>query len=294
MTGEGAAAPGDNWALGCQARPWMLAWGRESFPRRLPDAAAQIAASGFTGIETRLEHLPLDDPAAFAAVRDGGVALCGAHVGGKWWAPEGAASIPGVAERAARLPALGCRRLVVSMGAPPPGTSLAPLTATLGRLGRACREAGVEVVLHNHAGELADDARVLGAIVERCAPEEVMLGPDLGWVARAGLDVPAFLRRFGPRIAYLHLRDVTAPGREGAFIEVGRGVLDYPAILATLAEIGYGGWLVAESEFAAEGYGAGGPLEIARAECRGLRAALDLAGLADRLGRAPTRAAGAG
>lgn len=274
------------WALGCQVRPWMLEWGKGAFPRRLWEAVARLAAAGFSGFETRLEYLPLGDPAGFAAALPRGVTPCGAHVGGKWWSPKGAASIPDLAARAARLPTLGCQRLVVSMAALPPGASaddLARFADTLGRLGRACREVGVTVVAHNHASELADDARVLAAIVERCAPEEVALGPDLGWVAHAGLDVSAFIRRFAPRIAYLHLRDVTAPGREGGFIEIGRGILDYPAILATLADVGYIGWLVAESESVAEGYSAGGAEVIARTEARGLRAALAAAGLTGRL-----------
>ena len=280
------------WLLGYQARPWALAWGEEPFTRRLPEVMAQLAAIGFTGFETRLAYLPLDDPKRFAeaAVWANGLALCGAHIGGKWWAPEGAASIPGIVEQARRLPALGCHRLVVSMAPLPPeatAADLARFTDTLGRLGRVCREgAGVEVVAHNHASELADDAHVLQAIVERCAPEEVMLGPDLGWVARAGVDVPAFLRRFGPRITYLHLRDVTACDRAGEFIEVGRGVLDFPAILATLAAIEYRGWLVVESEFDAKQRGATDPRDVASAEFQGLRAALDAAGLADRGHRA--------
>lgn len=286
----GEIANAGTWTLGCQVRPWVLEWGKEAFPRRLPEAVAGLFAAGFTGFETRLDYLPLDDQAGFAAALPRGATLCGAHVGGKWWSPEGAASIPGIVARAAHLPTLGCRRLVVSMGALPPGATaddLSRFVDTLGHLGRACREVDVAVVAHNHASELADDARVLTAIVERCAPEDVALGPDLGWVAHVGLDLSAFIRRFGPRIAYLHLRDVTAIGGAGRFVEVGRGVLDYPAILATLAEVGYVGWLVAESETQAEGYSAGGADVIARAEARGLRAALAAAGLSSRLRERP-------
>lgn len=285
----GEVAIAGPWALGCQVRPWVLEWGKGAFPRRLPEAVADLVAAGFTGFETRLDYLPLDDPAGFAALPRG-VALCGAHIGGKWWSSEGAASIPGIVARAARLPALGCRRLVVSMAALPPGATaddLSRFVDTLGHLGRACREVGVAVVAHNHASELADDARVLTAIVERCAPEDIALGPDLGWVAHVGLDLSAFLRHFAPRIAYLHARDVTVLGRAGNFIEVGRGVLDWPAILATLADVGYVGWLVAESESQAEGYSAGGAGVIARTEARGLRAALVTAKLTSRLREDP-------
>lgn len=269
------------WALGCQLRPWMLAWG-EAFRGRLPEAVAQLAATGFVGFETRLDYLPLAERDAGAALPwAAGMTLCGAHVGGKWWAPDEAARIPPLAAQAARLPALGCHHLVVSMAPLPPGAGAAELARfaeTLGRLGGACREVGVTVVAHNHARELDEDARVLATLVERCAPEDLMLGADLGWVARTGYDVSAFLRRFGPRIAYLHLRDLTAHGDAGSFTEIGRGVLDYPAILATLTEIDYRGWLVVESEFAAEAYSPAEPREIAAIEFSGLRAALAAVG----------------
>lgn len=278
---EGTATTGTDtarWPIGCQARPWMLALG-EAFPRRLPEVMAAIAALGFTGFETRLNHLPLDDPDSFAAASEhaGGLALCGAHLGGKWWSPEGEASIPGIVAQARKLPALGCRRLVVSMAALPPDATDAQLdrmVSTLARLGAECHAAaGVALALHNHAAELADDARILHALMDGTPPEAVSLAADLGWVAHTGADVPAFLRRFGPRVGYLHLRDLHAvPG--GAWTEVGRGVLDYRAILAALDAIGYTGWLVAESEFDGNAPETVEPRETAATQYRGIRAAV--------------------
>lgn len=67
MTARQALDAAGRWALGCQARPWMLAWG-ETFTKRLPEVMAQIAAIGFTGFATRLDRLPLDDPDRFATV----------------------------------------------------------------------------------------------------------------------------------------------------------------------------------------------------------------------------------
>ena len=283
----GEAAP---WALGCQARPWAIAWGPEAFAARLPEVMSRVAGHGFTGFETRLAFLPLAEPGPFVeAVAAHGVALCGAHVGGRWWAPEGAAAIPDLVRQARALPGLGCRRLVVSMAPLPVGAGDADharMVATLDRLGRACRdEAGVGIVLHNHAGELVDDAGILRELIAGCAPDAVALAPDLGWVARTGMDIEAFLRRFGDQIAYLHLRDVTAPDPTGELVEVGRGVLDYPAILRTLAALDYRGWLVVESEF--ERDSTVDPDETTQLQGEGLRAALTAAGLLGRIGPTP-------
>ncbi len=268
----------ETWLLGCQARPWLQAMGPETFAANLPDVMRQIATIGYRGFETALAQLPLDTPERFTAWRQeaGGLALAGAHAGGKWWEPGAAETVIAVVARATALPALGCDRLVVSgAGIPLPVSDddLATFTNNLGALGRACRAAGVGVVYHNHAVEIEDEARVLAAIVARCTPDEVMLAPDLGWVAHAGMRVESLLDRFGPRIAYLHVRDVTAYGVEGGFIEIGRGILDHGAILATLHRISYRGWLTVESEFNQFWRGLTDPRESAAAQLAGLRTA---------------------
>ncbi len=266
----------ETWPLGCQARPWLQAMGPETFAANLPDVMRQIATLGYRGFETALAQLPLDAPERFATWREaaGGLALAGAHAGGKWWEADAAQTVITIAEKTAALPALGCDRLVVSgSGIPLPASAddLATFTDNLAALGRACRAVGVSVTYHNHAAEIQDEARVLAAIVARCTPDEVMLAPDLGWVAHAGMKVEDFLDRFGPRITYLHVRDVTAYGVEGGFIEIGRGILDHGAILATLHRISYRGWLTVESEFNQFWRGLTDPRESAAAQLAGLR-----------------------
>lgn len=147
---------------------------------------------------------------------------------------------------------------------------------TLAHLGQACRTVGVHVVYYNHGAEILDDARTLNAIVEQCAPEDLMLGPDLGWVAHAGMDIAAFLARFGSRVAYLHVRDVTAYGADGGFVEIGRGILDHRAIFAALDALGYAGWRTVESEFNQFWRGLTDPTETTTAQFQGF-AAIDAA-----------------
>jgi sugar phosphate isomerase/epimerase len=266
------------WPLGCQTRPWLQRWGGEELTARLPGVMRALATIGYAGFETRLACLPLRDPDAFAAMRAraGGIALAGAHIVGTFWEPGSEAAIPGMVADAAALPALGCDRAVVSavpIPAPLPTADLRRLTENLSALGHELRSVGVRLVYHNHAAEIADDARICAAIVAACAPEDVMLGADLGWVAHAGMQVPEFIARFGARLAYAHVRDVTAIGG-GGFTEVGRGVLNYGAIFAALDAADYRGWLVAESEFGPNWHGADDIEATVAAQLTGLRATL--------------------
>ncbi len=264
------------WPLGCQTRPWLQRWGAAGLAARLPEVMRDLAAVGYAAFEVRISCLPLDDPAQFVAMREaaGGITLAGVHVVGEFWREGSAAAIPAIAADAARLPALGCDRVVVSVAPMPVPLSepdLRRLTENLGALGRALRAVGVRLAYHNHAAEIAGDARVLAALVAGCAPEELMLGADLGWVAHAGMFVEEFLARFGARLDYAHVRDVTA---DGGFTEVGRGILDHGAILAALDACGYRGWLVAESEFGPDWRGADDLAETAVAQLASLRAAV--------------------
>jgi len=243
-----------DWPLGCQARPWLQTLGREGIVERLPEVLRAIATCGLVGFETALNVLPLDRPDDFRAARDaaGGIALSGAHAGGAWWSPESASTIDALLAEVRKLPALGGERLVVTMQPPPAGFDAATIeraVANLRQLGRGCREAGVALAFHDHAAELADDARFIDALVAGCAPDEVALGTDLGWVAYAGVDPAAFVRRYAAHIGYLHIRDLAMLDGQPHFTEVGRGTLDQRAIFGALDAIGYRGWVVAESEF---------------------------------------------
>lgn len=265
------------WPLGCQARPWLQTLGRERIAARLPEVLRAIADCGFGGFETALDVLPLDRPADFAAAREaaGGLALSGAHAGGAWWSPDSATTIAALLGAVRKLPALGGDRLVVSMQPPPGGLDAAAIeraVARLRELGRGCREAGVALAFHNHAAELADDGRFFDVLAVECAPDEVALGADLGWIAYAGVDPAAFIRRYAAQIAYLHVRDLTTNDGVARFTEVGRGALDHGAILAALEAIDYRGWLVAESEFNEKWGGLTGPEATAAAQFAGITA----------------------
>jgi sugar phosphate isomerase/epimerase len=62
--------------------------------------------------------------------------------------------------------------------------------------------------------------------------------PDVGWITRAGEDAPGWLRRFAGRIRTAHLKDVAADADngEGGWADVGYGIVDWPGVVAMLAD----------------------------------------------------------
>lgn len=102
---------------------------------------------------------------------------------------------------------------------------------------RICSKHQVQPNLHNHVFEVADDLHDLKGTLDRVP--HVKLGPDLSWLAKAGVDPVRFIEQYGDRIVYLHIRDNTA---DGLFAEaVGDGTIDFPAIAAALKKVDFQG-----------------------------------------------------
>lgn len=159
--------------------------------------------------------------------------------------------------------ALGCSMLRIGML---PFDAMRSLEAVLDFCDRtdemAARLAdqGIRLYYHNHHIEFAkfDGKHLLDIIADR-APR-MGLEIDVHWVQRGGLDPVATLRKYGDRVAMVHLKDYRigrlpeeAFAKLGSgdirgfmadfagvvqFAEVGEGNLDFPAIIAASQEIG--------------------------------------------------------
>jgi sugar phosphate isomerase/epimerase len=71
---------------------------------------------------------------------------------------------------------------------------------------------------------------------------------DIGHDTRNGKDPVADLKKYHTRIFDMHLKDVTAPTKQGYSVEVGRGIIDFPAFVRMMRKVGYSGILSLEHE----------------------------------------------
>jgi inosose dehydratase len=137
------------------------------------------------------------------------------------------------------------------------------LADTLNAVGERSLREGVRSCFHNHVGTVIETGDEVDQLLARTDPDLVFLGPDTGHLAWAGIDVVDFCRRHLRRIKTMHLKDidagVRARGRQhgwdyrtfveyGIFTELGDGCVDFPAVLGALAGIGFGGWLIVETD----------------------------------------------
>ena len=112
----------------------------------------------------------------------------------------------------------------------------------LRKLTEICVANGVVLNLHNHIYEVQDDEYDLRGTLTRIP--DAKLGPDIDWLVGAKVDPVSFIRRYGARIVYAHLRDRKA---DGVWSEaMGEGAIDYAAVGRALHAAKFSGTLAIE------------------------------------------------
>lgn len=211
-------------------------------------AFADFKASGYAGVELYPYNLRIDGAVEKLAtlIARHELPLTGCSFTGAMWQAEQASAILADARLlTSRLVRLGGKTITLNVGDAGRRKTEAELDVqarTLSGVLAICREAGLRPALHNHVHELADDMAELEGMIARVP--DLPLGPDLNWVMRAKVDPVAFIRRFGPRIVHLHLRDQDADGRWTEAL--GEGITDFPAIATALRQAGFGGYAAVE------------------------------------------------
>ncbi|MGB8489495.1 MAG: TIM barrel protein [Bacteroidales bacterium] len=64
---------------------------------------------------------------------------------------------------------------------------------------------------------------------------------DIGHSVRDGADPSQDIERYAGRIYDMHIKDVDKASKEGVTVEMGRGIIDIPKVVATLRKINYSG-----------------------------------------------------
>jgi sugar phosphate isomerase/epimerase len=71
---------------------------------------------------------------------------------------------------------------------------------------------------------------------------------DIGHDTRNGKDPVADLKKYHTRVFDMHIKDVTGTTKLGYSLEVGRGVIDFPALVKMIRKVGYTGVCSLEHE----------------------------------------------
>jgi inosose dehydratase len=150
-----------------------------------------------------------------------------------------------------------------------------------GAVARAVREeAGLRSVFHHHSAGWVETPAEVDRFLAETDPETVGLVFDTGHYSfgagESGPSVIEAMNRWAGRIWYVHFKDYSPEIarrsrdegwnyvqsiRAGVFSELGKGSVDFPAVIKWLLDRGYEGWAVVEQDVLP---GMGTPKESAR------------------------------
>ncbi|MCW5982354.1 MAG: TIM barrel protein [Bryobacteraceae bacterium] len=256
FTPAGAAAEKNiRWALGIVT--WVVIAGRDKRSLGWPEILADIAAGGFQGVEPFTQKtLPITDASMADLAR-----LLPKHnlrVSSIYWADNFhvAAEHPRIEKECHRflryLKTFGADRLTI--GPPGPTTddekrAISNMAKVMNYVGKtAIEQYGIKTGVHNHVDGLIENPRQIDQLMEETDPRFFGLSPDTAQIWMGGGDPVRMFEKYKNRIVYMHYKDIRGyhrglPGYLDNVIELGRGVIDFPALHRVLKSVGYKGWI---------------------------------------------------
>jgi sugar phosphate isomerase/epimerase len=220
-------------------RPLQL--GLASYTLRKFDLDAALAMTRRVGLKQiclKSFHLPLDATteaidAAVTKVKQAGILLYGGGVISMKTEPQ-------VDQAFRYAKAAGMSRIIA-----------APVPVMLPRIEDKVQQFDIEVCIHNHGpGDQYFPTPAVAYEKIQTLDKRIGLCHDIGHTLRYGEDPIVQTKECADRLLDIHLKDVTEASKKGHAVACGRGVIDLPAIVQTLIEIGYSG--VAAFEYEAD------------------------------------------
>ena len=224
------------------------------------EALKDIAAAGYEGFELfdgNLMQFANREDELQALTKPLNLALVAVYAGANFIYPEilddEIHKIEGAAKFAARL---GATHLVVGGGAVRAAgvkeQDYQQLGAGLERVVALARQVGLVASYHPHLGTCGESPEQIAKVFQYTS---INFCPDTAHQQAGGGNPAELIRIYGERIKYVHLKDL----KDGNFLPLGQGQLDFPQILSALNDIHYDGWITVELDSYA-----GLPIEAAR------------------------------
>jgi len=235
------------WGLG------LVTWrGKSNWPEILRD----VDASGFDGVEPFTAKFLNDE--AMAELEQLLRNYKNLRMSSIYW--SGPFNVPSEHDRLIKevhgilgyLKRFGSERL--TFGPPRPDVedekaaiaNTAKIANEIGRI--SLEEYKIRTDIHPHVGSLIENPRQIDMLMDQTDPKYFNLGPDTAQVWMGGGDPVAFFEKYKHRIIYMHYKDIRGYNRSlngymDNVIELGRGVIDFPALHRILKGIRYKGWI---------------------------------------------------
>jgi inosose dehydratase len=115
-------------------------------------------------------------------------------------------------------------------------------------IGKRMADYGVRLGFHNHMNSIGQPPEAVEAILQASDPNYVYLLLDVAHYLEGGGDPAAAGHKYSKRILFMHFKDVKNADNPNGYewVELGRGRVDFPGVIAALREVHFRGWGVVE------------------------------------------------
>ena len=112
--------------------------------------------------------------------------------------------------------------------------------------GRMAKEKGVQATWHQHWGRMFELEPNMRRLLELTDPDLLHFTPDTAQMALGWFDIEGFFKEFADRMTYVHFKDLD---RNRRFIELGRGIVDFPTCFKIMQEAAFDAWIVVDLDY---------------------------------------------
>ena len=121
----------------------------------------------------------------------------------------------------------------------------------LTEIGKRTADLGVSLGYHNHMGSLGEHPEEVDQILAAADPRYAKLELDVAHYFQGGGDPAKAIEKYSDRLLFLHIKDVEHPAaadekKPYRFVELGRGLVNLPAVFEALHRVNFRGWAIVE------------------------------------------------
>jgi inosose dehydratase len=118
----------------------------------------------------------------------------------------------------------------------------APIPDVLDLVEQKVKQFDIKVAIHNHGPE-DETYPTPASVYEKIKKLDKRIGLciDIGHTQRAGVNPADDILTYADRLHDLHIKDVDRAAKEGTTVEIGRGIIDIPAVVKALLTVNYPG-----------------------------------------------------
>ncbi len=123
------------------------------------------------------------------------------------------------------------------------------------QLGEAAGEMGFRAGLHNHLGQMVQDAGEVDKCMAMTDPKLLSFSPDTAHLFLADVPVAKYVEKYKDRLMLLDYKDAKQASKnfKDNIFDLGDGEVDFPACHRILKSIAFKGWICVDLDTAREG-----------------------------------------